>query len=135
VVWAATYRDYIWVEHGVFGVLVVGLAGALVASICVALAGVGFRALRGARDNKLEKEETAAALAPAQPSGALTEPTKPDTRARRATSTPPATTLISPDRFYSRAEKERIVDAMNLIQQGFANVGRKMMWEAEKNFF
>ena len=42
-----------------------------------------------------------------------------------------ASTLISPDRFYSRAEKERIVDTMNVIQRGFT-AGRKMMWEAEK---
>lgn len=46
---------------------------------------------------------------------------------------PPATSpLLVPGRFYSTAEKERIVDTMNLIQQGFNIAGRKMMWEAEK---
>jgi len=46
---------------------------------------------------------------------------------------PPATSpLLVPGRFYSTAEKERTVDTMNLIQQGFNNAGRKMMWEAEK---
>lgn len=46
---------------------------------------------------------------------------------------PPATSpLLVPGRFYSTAEKERIVDTMNLIQQGLNNTGRKMMWEAEK---
>jgi len=43
-----------------------------------------------------------------------------------------ANSLVSPERFYSRAEKERIVDTMNSIQQGFANIGRKMMLDAAK---
>ena len=56
---------------------------------------------------------------------------KSDKQAGRASLRPAATPLISPERFYSRAEKERIVDTMNLIQQGF-RAGRNMMWEAEK---
>lgn len=44
------------------------------------------------------------------------------------------TLLISPDRFYSRAEKERIVDTMNYIHERFAQAGYPIMYDADAAF-
>ncbi|MET4216324.1 hypothetical protein ACVWWG_008724 [Bradyrhizobium sp. LB7.2] len=44
---------------------------------------------------------------------------------------PDESSLLVPGRFYSTAEKERIVDTMNLIQQRFNSV-RRVMYDAEK---
>jgi hypothetical protein len=46
VMWAASYRDWIWNNHGVFGILVVGLLGAAVSSLALHASGLGIRAWR-----------------------------------------------------------------------------------------
>lgn len=43
---AAAYRDWIWNDYGMLGVLFVGLVGAALASLAFALVGIGFRAWR-----------------------------------------------------------------------------------------
>lgn len=48
--WAASYRDWIWNDYGMLGVISIGLVAALVASGAVALSGIGFRAFRPATD-------------------------------------------------------------------------------------
>jgi hypothetical protein len=43
---AAAYRDWIWNDYGMLGVLVIGLCAGLAASLTLALAGLGFRVFR-----------------------------------------------------------------------------------------
>lgn len=117
--WAASYRDWIWNDYGMFGVMSVGLVAALIASFAFAMTGLGLRAWRGTHHEPEMKEAPTPLLPAARTSSAF------------VLSPPPASTLISPERFYSRAEKERIVDTMNFIQERFTN-GREMMWEAQK---
>jgi hypothetical protein len=117
--WAASYRDWIWNDYGMLGVMSVGLAAALIASIAIAVTGIGVRAWRGGH-HKPEMMEPLTTLAPTTPTSSV-----------YVLSQPPKSKLISTERFYSRAEKERIVDTINFIQERFAN-GQRLTWEAEK---
>jgi hypothetical protein len=84
--WAASYRDWIWNDYGMLGVMSVGLLAALVASAAVALSGIGFRAFR--------KPETKSHVAPAVLQSNLVEETKP------------------PKRFFSTVEREKFASAL-----------------------
>lgn len=44
VTWAAAYRDWIWNDYGMLGVLLIGIGAAFVASAAIALTGIAFRA-------------------------------------------------------------------------------------------
>jgi hypothetical protein len=123
---AATYRDWIWNDYGMLGVLLVGLCAAVIASFAYALVGVGFRAWRGSPTPKPDIERPSTTVAQVHAVGLLDEAEPARNRS------PPATfPLLVPGRFYSTAEKERIVDTMNLIQRGFT-AGRAMRREARE---
>lgn len=61
VMWAASYRDWIWNDYGVFGIAVLGVAVALAVSIAMVLSGLGVRAWRrsasGLRQSTAEWDE------------------------------------------------------------------------------
>lgn len=116
----------------------VGLAGPLMARLAdvaqsQVLIAIGWASIGGAvilwldyTLRRIGKKSVSRSTAPGVPSQlAISSPSGP----RRS---PAASPLVVPNRFYSRAEKEGIVDTMNLIQERFSGVGSKIVREARE---
>jgi hypothetical protein len=70
VMWAASYRDWIWNDYGMFGLLVIGIIAALLTALTIFLSGLGitlFCNLAAAGD----KSGSATAERSAAPGGAV----------------------------------------------------------------
>jgi hypothetical protein len=56
--WAASYRDWIWTQHGMLGVLALGLAGFLIAGLAVFISGHGAAAWSHAQSIRQGKADS-----------------------------------------------------------------------------
>lgn len=120
VAWAASYRDWIWNDYGMLGVMSLGLIAALIASAAVALSGVGFRAFR-----KSENKSHAPPLhSDSVPQSNLIEETKP------------------PRKYYSTAEREKFASALFELrdvckrdgERIFKNIGTFLVdWQSRRS--
>jgi hypothetical protein len=80
-------------------------------------------------DNRRTKPQTELAAAPTPAAPVEAQNSKTQSQLNRPRERSP---LVPANRFLSTAEKEKIVDTMNSIQDGFNDIGRKIAREAEK---